>query len=424
MRRAQRSSVLAALLLLPALLLVPPGAPAAPLHKEAITREQAAQAEKERAVEEAAQQQAAARAAASAAQADALAQQRVEAAAKLRDAETATEASAVRMDALIHAQHDAATQLAARAKAMQPLLPLIERLSMYPAETMLAVPGKPDQTVRAVIVLHGIARQLQIDAEALRDEQAKLDAAAQAAQAEAPKLAAAEAAQQQQETALDLQIAAAHADQQQAQEDADAAAARAADEAAKAQTLRTMLTDLEAQRRADEARAREQAALAEHHRKPKEAAADRDQAKALEPAKGAGTIASTAQAAGQLTAPVAGSVFRSWGDPTDAGPAIGISYHAAPSARVVSPCSGRVDFAAPFRSYGELLIVDCGGGYRAVLAGFERLDANVGQRVRQGEPVGVMPNWVPGSGARPSLYVELRHGGTPVNPAPWLRASS
>jgi septal ring factor EnvC (AmiA/AmiB activator) len=307
---------------------------------------------------------------------------------------------------------------------MAPLLPLIERLSLYPAETMLAVPGQPDQTVRAVMVLHGIARQLQAEAAALRVEQAKLDAATQAAQAEAPKLAAAEAAQQQQEAALDLQIAAARADQQQAEADADAAAARAATEAAKAESLRTMLADLEVQRRADEARAREAAALAERHRKPKEAAADREQAKALGGAAGAGTIASTAQPAGQLTAPVAGSVFRSWGDPTDAGPAIGISYHAAPSARVVSPCSGRVDFAAPFRSYGELLIVDCGGGYRAVLAGFERLDANVGQRVRQGEPVGVMPNWVPGSGARPSLYVELRHGGAPVNPAPWLRAAS
>ena len=78
---------------------------------------------------------------------------------------------------------------------------------------------------------------------------------------------------------------------------------------------------------------------------------------------------------GQLTAPVAGTVFRSWGDPTDAGPATGISYHAAPAARVVSPCAGRVEFAAPFRSYGLLLILDCGGGYHAVLAGFDRLDA-------------------------------------------------
>ncbi|MEJ0018739.1 MAG: peptidoglycan DD-metalloendopeptidase family protein [Acetobacteraceae bacterium] len=81
-------------------------------------------------------------------------------------------------------------------------------------------------------------------------------------------------------------------------------------------------------------------------------------------------------------------------------------------------------FAAAFRSYGLLLIVDCGGGYHAVLAGFERLDVKVGQSVAAGEPVGVMPGWEPGgSGSRPALYVELRRDGQPVNPAPWLRAS-
>jgi septal ring factor EnvC (AmiA/AmiB activator) len=92
---------------------------------------------------------------------------------------------------------------------------------------------------------------------------------------------------------------------------------------------------------------------------------------------------------------------------------------------VVSVCGGRAVFAAPFRSYGLLLIVDCGGGYHVVLAGFERLDVKVGQSVASGGPVGVMPGWEPGkSGSRPALYVELRHDGQPVNPAPWLRASS
>jgi murein hydrolase activator len=417
MRRALRNSVFAALVL------IPTAASPAPSHKEAVTKAKAEQAERQHAAELAAQKQAAARAAAAAARADALSQQRIEAAANLRAAEAATEAAAIRMDTLIHERREAAAKLAARAKAMQPLLPLIERLSLYPAETMLAVPTPPDQTVRAVLVLHGIARRLQQDAEALRVEQAKLDDATKAEQQEAPKLAAAEAAQQVQEAALDQQIAAAHADQQQARAAVDAAAARAAAQAARAATLRAMLSELEARRAAEEAQAREAAEHAERRRKLNQAEADRREAKALATTGGAGTIASTAVPAGQLTAPVVGSVFRSWGDPTDAGPATGISYHTAPSARVVSPCSGRVDFAAPFRSYGELLIVDCGGGYRAVLAGFERLDANAGERVREGEPIGVMPSWAPGSSERPSLYVELRHGGTPVNPGPWLKAA-
>jgi len=56
-------------------------------------------------------------------------------------------------------------------------------------------------------------------------------------------------------------------------------------------------------------------------------------------------------------------------------------------------CGGRVVFAAPFRSYGLLLIVDCGGGYHVVMAGFQKLDAAVGQLVRAGEPVGSMPTF-------------------------------
>ena len=74
--------------------------------------------------------------------------------------------------------------------------------------------------------------------------------------------------------------------------------------------------------------------------------------------------------------------------------------------------------------------LDCGGGYHFVLSGLDRLDAQVGQPLQPGEPVGVMPEWDPrisggvGSTARPSLYVELRKDGVAVNPAPFLRSRS
>jgi murein hydrolase activator len=258
---------------------------------------------------------------------------------------------------------------------------------------------------------------------ALRREQALLDVATRAMQAEAPRLAAAQAAQQAQAAALDQQLAAADAHRRQAEGEAGTAARRAANEASKAENLRGMLVELEVQRRAEMARTIEAGVRAERQKRPGEAVTAGQRKAALERPTGAAAIATSPR--GQLTAPVAGSIFRSWGDPTEGGRATGISYHAPPAARVVAPCGGRVVFAAPFRSYGLLLIVDCGGGYHAVLAGFDRLDARVGQQVAAGEPVGVTPAWEPGaSGNRPALYVELRHDGQPVNPAPWLRASS
>jgi murein hydrolase activator len=375
------------------------------------TRQQMEQAERVRAAELAAQQQAAARAIAAAADAQRLAADRVAAAARLRHAEVATADAAARMDELAARRRRAQASLDAHAETMQPLLPLIERLSLFPAETLLAVPAPPEETLRGVLVLRGLAAQLGREAETLRQEQGRLDAATRAVQAEAPKLAAAAAEQQAQSAALDQQIGAARAQQKLAEGEATEASQHAATAASRAETLRGMLGELDAQRRSEATRARD-------------ASASRQRQAALERPIGAGTAAAAAPSRGQLTAPVAGKIFRSWGDPTEGGPATGISYHAPPSARVVAPCGGRVVFAAQFRSYGLLLIVDCGGGYHAVLAGFDRLDARVGQQVAAGEPVGVMPAWEPGgSGSRPALYVELRRDGQPVNPTPWLRAS-
>ncbi|MBR0656853.1 murein hydrolase activator EnvC family protein, partial [Plastoroseomonas arctica] len=121
--------------------------------------------------------------------------------------------------------------------------------------------------------------------------------------------------------------------------------------------------------------------------------------------------------------PVAGRVSREFGAPTDAGPARGLTIAAPPGARVVAPCGGRVAFAGVFRSYGQLLILDCGDGLHAVLAGFARLDATTGDRAAAGEPVGVLGEGG-GSAGRAALYLELRRNGQVTDPRPWLAARS
>ncbi len=74
-------------------------------------------------------------------------------------------------------------------------------------------------------------------------------------------------------------------------------------------------------------------------------------------------------------------------------------------------------FSGPFKGLGKLLIIEHRGAYHLLLAGLERIDAVVGDTVLAGEPVGVMPAT---REEAPTLYLELRRRGQPVNPTPWL----
>lgn len=369
-------------------------------------RRQAEAAEAARKAALAARDAASARAAQAAQAGASLAAERTRAMAKLREAEAATLQSADRLADLTRDQQAAQGRLDTQAAALAPLLPLIERLSLYPAETLLAVPESTDNAIRGLLVLRGISRQLEAEAAALRAEQGALVAARAAVAAEMPRLAAAEHAQQEAARELDQHIAVTDADRRKAEAQSTANDRRAAELAARADSLRALVASLDGQQRAL-ARREQQGSRRHGHTAPPSG----DDT----PVRGSG---------GLLLVPVTGTVVRAWGAPTDAGPAAGVSYRAAPNAQVLSPCSGKVAFAAPFRSYGKLVIMDCGGGTAAVLAGIARLDVHAGQSVHRGDTVGAMPDWNPANqGDRPTLYVELRRKGEPVNPAPLMKAS-
>jgi septal ring factor EnvC (AmiA/AmiB activator) len=129
---------------------------------------------------------------------------------------------------------------------------------------------------------------------------------------------------------------------------------------------------------------------------------------------------------GQLHLPVNGSAIRAFGAPNGiGGTQKGVSIAAAPGAQITSPCDSWVVYAGPFRSYGQLLILNAGGGYHVLLAGMERISVDLGQFVLTGEPVAAMGGQTPASAdmaagsKQPVLYVEFRKGGTPIDPSPW-----
>jgi septal ring factor EnvC (AmiA/AmiB activator) len=129
---------------------------------------------------------------------------------------------------------------------------------------------------------------------------------------------------------------------------------------------------------------------------------------------------------GHLRLPVNGARIREYGASDGAGGTQkGVSIAAHSGAEITAPCDGWVVYAGPFRSYGQLLILNAGGGYHVLLAGMERISVDLGQFVLTGEPVAVMGggSQVSTAGAtgakQPVLYVEFRKDGAPIDPSPW-----
>jgi septal ring factor EnvC (AmiA/AmiB activator) len=134
------------------------------------------------------------------------------------------------------------------------------------------------------------------------------------------------------------------------------------------------------------------------------------------------------EARGLLELPAQGKVLRRFGDDDGLGGALkGLVIATRDGAQVTSPVDGKVEFAGPFRSYGEVLILNPGGGYHILLAGLGRITAATGEFLRAGEPVGEMgagPSSVTLLGdavgdKRPVLYIEFRNGSSAVDSAPW-----
>lgn len=136
-----------------------------------------------------------------------------------------------------------------------------------------------------------------------------------------------------------------------------------------------------------------------------------------------------AAAKGLLPLPVNGAKIRNYGGPDgNGGQEKGISIATRPGAQVTTPCDGWVVYAGPFRSYGQLLILNAGGGYHILIAGMDRISVNIGQFVLTGEPVATMGSQsqvasiLAAPSSQPVLYIEFRKDGTPIDPGPWWAA--
>lgn len=97
----------------------------------------------------------------------------------------------------------------------------------------------------------------------------------------------------------------------------------------------------------------------------------------------------------------------------------GITFSAAMNADIKSVFDGEVIFAEKFKGYGNMLIIDHGGGYFTLYANASKIVKKVGASVRRNEVVAHVGDSDAANG--PQLYFEIRYQGKPVDPGPWLK---
>jgi murein hydrolase activator len=147
-----------------------------------------------------------------------------------------------------------------------------------------------------------------------------------------------------------------------------------------------------------------------------------------------GAIRDFVSAKGTLPWPVIGKILRKANEADATGAKRpGLSLATRPLALVTAPWPATIRFHGLLLDYGNVMILEPGDGYLLILAGMETIYGELGEVVAAGAPLGLMggqdakvteflASTKEGGGvqATETLYMELRQGAIPVDPAEWF----
>jgi murein hydrolase activator len=349
----------------------------------------------------------------------ALNQQLIDTAARVRDVEASIEATRVRLRPLDEQEASIHKSLDERRTAIVEILAALQRVGHQPPPALLVQPEDALKAVRTAITLGAVLPDMRAQADALSGDLADLLAVRKTIVGENEQLSHDLDLLGREQLRMNVLIDERQKRQATTEEALDAERARATELARHADSLKDLIAKLESSLDAAARAAHAQARSIEEDATRPNLAALKDPGR-LAPA------ITFAAARGHLRLPVNGLKIREFGGSDGSGgtqKGQSISTHA--DAQITSPCDGWVVYAGPFRSYGQLLILNAGGGYHVLLAGMERISVDLGQFVLTGEPVAVMGGGPQVSAAaatkskQPVLYVEFRKDGAPIDPSPW-----
>jgi septal ring factor EnvC (AmiA/AmiB activator) len=347
--------------------------------------------------------------------------------ARARELEGRIDRTEWRLQSLIAGEISLRDDLAERRAVFAEVLGALQRIGRKPPPAIVVRAEDALTSVRSAMLLSAVVPDLERRAALLADDLTTLVALRQEIEDQYEQLRTDASQLAIEETRINILISKKGEAEHVSRQALDASEARAAALAGEATSLKELIARMETEIEAvvTVAREAEQAEVAS-------LGPSRPERRSLGAADRIAPAVPFADAREMLPFPANGVVVRQFGeDDGIGGTAQGISIATRSGARVSTPADGWVVYAGPFRSYGELLIINASGGYHIVLAGMERIDVELGQFVLAGEPVAVMGEQrLASAGAvdigasQPMLYVEFRKDGASVDPSPWWARSS
>jgi murein hydrolase activator len=342
----------------------------------------------------------------------------IDTAARTRAVEAKVTATETRLKPLDEKEQTIRKSLDARRSVIGEVLAALQRIGHRPPPALIAKPEDALQAVRTAMLLGAVLPEMRHEVDALATDLSALVAVRKIINAEHNRLQSEVAVLGVEHARMTALIAERQKQQAEREKALDAERARTSELARQVDNLKDLIARLEQN-------------LDPATRATRESGRT-DSRTALAALHDPGRLApATAFAAlrGRVPIPVNGVKLRGYGAADGVGGVEkGISIATRAGAQVTAPADGWVVYAGPFRSYGQLLILNAGSGYHILLAGMDRISVDLGQFVLTGEPVAIMGNGshiaaiLAAGSSQPVLYVEFRKDGVPVDPGPWWAA--
>jgi septal ring factor EnvC (AmiA/AmiB activator) len=352
-------------------------------------------------------------------------QQLIDIAAQVRSVETRIGDAETRLRPLDAREQQIRGSLDSRRSEIVEVLAALQRAGRRTPPALLVRPEDALQSLRTAMLLGSVVPELHARAEKLAGDLGELVALRKTIATERDRLALDRDKLNDDQTRLAALVDERQRKQSSIEKDMEAEGARAIALSRQVDTLQGLIAKMEQ----DSKSAAKAAATASLQGAPANLDGKPNLGGLKDPARMSPAIA-FASAKGLFALPVNGTKIREFGGSDGSGGVEkGISLATRAGAQVTTPCDGWVVYAGPFRSYGQLLILNAGGGYHVLIAGMERISVNIGQFVLTGEPVATMgttsrvASILAANASQPVLYIEFRKDGTPIDPGPWWAAN-